>query len=311
MNVPSLQVLHGIGFDAAIETASKLLGMYEYRNDENVFPHVYPLGLGVIAVAPINMAQAYATFPNQGKLVTPLAIRFVEDRKGNIILEPEANLRAEQKRLGRGIQALDEQTAYIMVSLLQSTVEYGTLANRRREFGGFGGMPMAGKTGTTQNWSDAWTVGFSPYMTTAIWFGFDIKGNSLGLNQTGATAVGPVWTEYMKRIHQGLPLREFVRPSTGLIERKVCAVSGLLPTEFCTDGTRLETFIVGTEPTRSCEMHKQLYERDQELLLRLQDTLMMESIPDSYAPLTLPDYNFQNGGSFPEIQSDSVNPLLD
>jgi len=58
-------------------------------------------------------------------------------------------------------------------------------------------------------------------------------------------------------------------------------------------------------------MHKQLYERDQELLLRLQDTLMMESIPDSYAPLTLPDYNFQNGGSFPEIQSDSVNPLLD
>ena len=105
-----------------------------------------------------------------------------------------------------------------MTDLLQSTVAYGTLANRRRNVGGFDGMPMAGKTGTTQNWQAAWTVGFSPYYTTAIWFGFDKMGNSLGRNLTGATAAGPVWASYMKEIHKDLEPKPFEEPESGLIK---------------------------------------------------------------------------------------------
>lgn len=313
MNVPSIQVLNNIGFEAAIDMSSKLLGMYNQRNNERDFPRVYPLGLGVISVSPLKMAQAYATFANRGKLVEPLAIRYVEDRSGNIILEPEAQLRTEQKKQGKSLQALDEQSAYIMVNLLQSTVEYGTLANRRREIGGFDGMPMAGKTGTTQNWSDAWTVGFSPYVTTAIWFGFDIPGNSLGLNQTGATAVGPIWANYMKEIHKDLPVKDFVRPSTGLIERRVCSVSGLLPTEYCSDGTRLELFILGTEPNRTCDIHEIQRERDQELRNRIQNMLLIETPPDSF---TIPPFDFSSSESFfnllpQETDTSKENPLLD
>ena len=174
-------------------------------------------------------------------------------------------------------------------------------------------MPMAGKTGTTQNWSDAWTVGFSPYVTTAIWFGFDIPGNSLGLNQTGATAVGPIWANYMKEIHKDLPVKDFVRPSTGLIERRVCSVSGLLPTEYCSDGTRLELFILGTEPNRTCDIHEIQRERDQELRNRIQNMLLIETPPDSF---TIPPFDFSSSESFfnllpQETDTSKENPLLD
>ncbi len=204
MNVPSIQVLDKIGFDAAINRAARLLGVSDPNEIKATFPRKYPLGLGIISVAPIQMARAFATFPNGGKEVNPIGIRYIEDRSGKIILEPEREIRANQKREGERLQILSPQAAYLMVDLLKSTVDFGTLANRRRRVGGFP-MDFAGKTGTTQNWSDAWTVGFSPYVTTAVWFGFDMPGNSLGLNQTGATAAGPVWARYMKSIHENNP----------------------------------------------------------------------------------------------------------
>ncbi len=320
MNVPSIQVLDGIGFDAAIERASRLLGINGPQRIEKTFPRKYPLGLGIISVAPIQMAKAFSTFVNEGKEVTPLAIRYIEDRKGNIILEPEKELRAEQKKQGENLQILSPQEAYIMVDLLRSTVEFGTLANRRRNVGGFDDMPMAGKTGTTQNWSDAWTVGFSPYLTTAVWFGFDVPGNSLGINQTGATAAGPIWAQYMKTIHQDLPAREFNKPETGLREVTVCAKSGMLPTSDCSD-TMDEIFLEGTEPTTLCTICDFEDERDQQLIANLRKTVITESVP-------LDDFEFPDiernlmddielnlelermtGSS--ESRSEVSNPLLD
>ncbi len=273
MNVPSIQVLDLIGFDAAINRAARLLGINDPEEIRRTFPRKYPLALGVISVAPIQMAKAFATFPNQGKEVTPIGIRYIEDRSGKIILEPERELRANQKREGERLQILSQQAAYIMIDMLKSTVEFGTLANRRRMVDGFP-MPFAGKTGTTQNWSDAWTVGFSPYITTAVWFGFDMPGNSLGLNQTGAMAAGPVWARYMKDIHENnpeLPPTDFKRPG-GLVELSVCSVSGMLPTEYCNEGVKTEIFIAGTEPRKFCTFHEFKTERNTELIKKLQDS---------------------------------------
>jgi penicillin-binding protein 1A len=161
------------------------------------------------------------------------------------------------------IQVISPQNAYIMTSLLRKTVEMGTLAygsgygskftfldengNRYR-------IPAAGKTGTTQNWADAWAVGFTPYYTTAIWFGFDKPGNSLGLSLTGATLAGPVWGDFMREIHQGLPRKDFVRPSTGIVDVTVCSKSGLLPTPAC-PGLVTLSFLAGTQPTEYCTLH--------------------------------------------------------
>ena len=319
MNVPSTKVLDVIGFDVAIERASRLLGMYDQRNNEELFPRKYPLALGVVAVAPINMARAFATFPNQGQEVEPLAIRYIEDRKGNILLEHEKNLIKErQRRSDEELQILSPQEAYIMVSLLESVVERGTLANRRRQFGGFDGMAMAGKTGTTDNWTNAWTVGFSPYMTSAVWFGFDLPGESLGRNQTGATAAGPVWTEYMKRIHEDLPPTQFVKPDTGLISRKVCAVSGLLPTSECDDGFIDEIFLSGTEPERLCDIHPAKVTREEELANRLKERLMLENYTASDLPmpeLAEPSFDLTaqkvEGPTQNPQNGQSSNPLLD
>jgi penicillin-binding protein 1A len=117
-------------------------------------------------------------------------------------------------------------------------------------------IPAAGKTGTTQNWADAWTLGYTPYMTTAIWFGFDRPGNSLGVSQSGAAIAGIAWANYMAEIHRGLPAKDFVRPHTGLIDVSICSVSGLLPTEYCDEGTETLTFYEGTQPRQYCDLHE-------------------------------------------------------
>jgi penicillin-binding protein 1A len=250
MNVPSLRILDRVGFDAALNTASRLLGIPEGERVQRNLVRRYPVGLGIVEVAPIEMAKAFATFPNQGKEVVPIGIRYIEDRNGRIILEPEKQMRLEQRERGEDRQVLSPQTAYIMTDMLQTTLESGTLQHLPRYyFDEDFDQPVGGKTGTTQNWSDAWTVGFTPYYTTALWFGFDQGGtNSLGTNQTGAVTAGPVWGRYMNAIHQGLPRREFTRPSDGLRTVTVTERSGKLPTEDYDGPTREEIFISGTEP---------------------------------------------------------------
>ncbi|MDC7125905.1 MAG: PBP1A family penicillin-binding protein [Spirochaetales bacterium] len=320
MNVPSIQVLEGIGFDAAIERISRMTGLYDKRNDEEYFPRGFTLGLGVTALAPINMARAFATFPNQGKEVEPIAIISVEDREGNIILEPERDRLREKQKNKYDDQIMSPQVAYIMTDMLQSTVQYGTLANRRRFVHGFDGMPMAGKTGTTQNWQAAWTVGFSPYYTTAVWFGFDRMGNSLGRDLTGATAAGPYWALYMKEIHKDLERKQFPEPDSGLVRVRVCRKSGLLPTNDCNEGTKEEIFLAGTEPKKTCDIHKFEKQRDEELLQRLQNNLLIEDLPTNnfdIPDLELPDFlnddnNNKTKTNKEEEQADSgFNPYLD
>ena len=246
MNVPSLKVLEAIGFDAAIERASRMLGIETPAEIEATFPRKYPLGLGVIAVSPLQMARAYATFANNGQSVAPLAIQYVMDRNGRMVLEVEKEVRARQGANQQERQIMTPQVAYVMTDLLQSTVQWGTLRWASGTVGGFQ-TDTAGKTGTTQNWSDAWTVGFTPRQATALWMGFDERGETLGLNLTGATAAGPAWAEYMKAVEPGQPLR-FVRPATGLIEVTVNARSGLLPAGAQGESIIQEIFLSGTDP---------------------------------------------------------------
>jgi penicillin-binding protein 1A len=311
MNVPSLKVLDTIGFDAAITRASTLLGITDPAEIETIFPRKYPLGLGIIKINPLQMARAFATFPNQGRLIEPIAISYVEDRNGKLVLEPEKDLRSRQMRAGRSLQAMTPQEAYIMVSLLQSTVSSGTLRWAASTVGGFD-RPIAGKTGTVQNWSDAWTVGFTPQITTAVWFGFDELGYSLGVNQTGATTAGPAWAAYMKAAHEGLPAEEFSKPNSGLLEVTVCAKSGLLPTNYCNEGTVKEIFLTGTEPRDFCDLHKYEFDRNESLKNNIKDSILLGD-PLPAEPL-LPNWAepiFGEEEVEPVQSDDTVNPLLD
>jgi penicillin-binding protein 1A len=264
MNVPSLTILDTIGFDAAINRAAALLGITDPEKKRSTFPRVYPMGLGIISVAPIQMARAFATFANEGREVEPIAIRSIEDRNGRVIIDNERDLRLAQRQKGKAIQIISPATAYVMTQLLKKTVEIGTLSSGsgygakfafQDEAGKRYRIAAAGKTGTTQNWSDAWTVGFTPYYTTAIWFGFDRPGNSLGLDATGATLAGPVWGDFMREVHMGLPARDFTRPSSGVVDVTVCAKSGQLLTSLCNSGSVTLTFLEGSSPHEYCTLH--------------------------------------------------------
>ena len=264
MNIPSLKVLDGIGFEAGINRSIALLGIPKEEVPYRGFVPGYPIGLGVCSVRPIELARAYSVFASGGKEVTPIAIRSVEDKNGNVILNPEKEVRTALQAKGAAAQVISPQTAFIMTELLQNTVRSGSLAGpssngnklRYRDSNGrLYKIPAAGKTGTTQNWADAWAVGFTPYYTSVFWFGFDKPGQSLGLQLTGSTLSGYPWADYMKKVHNGLPMKEFSKPATGVIEATVCSVSGGILTPECGNHKVTAWYLEGTQPTQVCSVH--------------------------------------------------------
>ena len=320
MNVPSLKILDGIGFEAAIDRAVALLGIPKNEIASRAFVPGYPIGLGVCSVRPVEMARAYAIFANGGKEITPMAIRTVEDKNGNVILNPELDIRKEQAAKGEKIQVISPQTAFVMTKLLEQTVNNGgTLAaqawhfNYRDENKNRYTMPAAGKTGTTQNWADAWTCGFTPYYAAAFWFGFDKPGQSLGLNITGATLAGYAWGEYFDKIHENLPLKDWNKPLEGVIECTVCSESGQILTEACGDHKTTQWYLKGTEPTEICPIHSSASSSSM-AINRLEREMMKTGLKLDFEferqPLKL-NLDFLDGDYSFESSSDSLEEKID
>lgn len=304
MNIPSLRVLKEIGFDAAIQRSSRMLGITDPAEIVRVFPRYYPLGLGIISISPLQMARAYAVFANQGREVEPIAVRYIEDRNGKIILDAERELRAKQAR--KDMQIMSPQTAYIMTSILRTTLEEGTLRGNF-SLGDLEERPMSGKTGTTDNWGAIWTVGFSPQITTAIWFGFDEGSRSMGVKITGATQAGPIWAAFMRAAHKNLPPEKFIKPDTGLVEMTVSETSGLLPTEYSAK-KRVEIFLAGTEPKTFDQLDEYYEKKKQETADALKNAMLKGDVPADIPGISLPPLEAPVTG--PET-SESGNSLLD
>ena len=201
------------------------------------------IALGTSEVLPIEIVSAYSALANKGVYSKPFAITKIEDRYGNIIKEyyPERK------------EVLSEETAYLMTSLMQTVMDRGTGGSARWKYKF--NRPAAGKTGTTQGWSDAWFVGFTPQIAAGGWFGVDDFKVPLGPGQDGSKAALPAWAKFMKAAHDTLelPLEKFEKPS-GIIDEKVCTVTKKLPLPACP--IEQEIFKDGTEPTQNCKVHK-------------------------------------------------------
>ena len=314
MNVPSMKVLSRIDWNDAINIPARLLGLEPDELPARGFQMVMPYALGVVSVSPIEMARAFTTFPNLGRETEPVAIRYIEDRNGRIVSEPEKIIRESILKKGAAAQLISPQTAFIMTDLLQSVVSEGTLASAREQVGGLP-MPMGGKTGTPQNWSAAWTVGFSPYYTSAVWIGFDKGGNaSLGTSQTGSAIAGPIWAKYMKAVHENLAPRHFSYPDGGISYVDIVPKSGLLPPPDYTGPTRKEIFKAGTEPKTFDELTKKEEEQQQQLLKDLGNHL--NSGINSIDTSSMPDFNLDtdlkhNAGQGPIQPTSSPRPSAD
>ena len=274
LNIPALKILEKVGFDAAIDRAVALLGIPQKELPSRAFIPGFPIGLGTVSVRPIEMARAYAIFANGGKAITPTAIRTVEDRNGNIILNIERDI---HKNMKNPTQVITPQNSFVMTKIMEHGPTVGTLRfgsqNRSsliepstgdpmgskfvyvdKKTGQEFQMPVAGKTGTTQNWGDAWAIGYTPYYTAAFWFGFDTPGNSMGMSGTGASLAGPPWGDFMKVIHKGLPYKDWPQPEEGTVVKiNVCAETGKLCAEGCSQIALW--FMADNVPKEICDIH--------------------------------------------------------
>ena len=215
-------------------------------------PRNFSIALGSFEVGPYELARAYSIIAKGGKDVIPFSIRYIKDRNNNVLenIEEEVNELMKEKKKNGTIQIIDPQTAQIMTSMLKTIISSGTGLSASI------GRPAGGKTGTTNNWRDAWFVGFSPQLTTCIWMVYDKLGLSLGIGQSGGVVAAPVWARYMKEALKDEPAANFPIYSQ-LIEREVCALSGLLPSYYCTKVIQ-EVFTDETVPQYECERCKNI-----------------------------------------------------
>jgi len=203
-------------------------------------PDVPSLSLGTGVVTPLELTTAYAVFPNQGLSVQPRAITRVLDADGAVAYSDPV----------QGQRVVSEQVAYQMVSMLEDVVDRGTGSAARATYGIR--FPIGGKTGTTDDFKDAWFVGFSSSLVTGVWVGFD-QPATIGREAYGARYALPIWSEFMKSTARLRPPQAFEVPD-GLEEVQLCSVSYLKPVEECPVYT--EYFKDGDDiPTKLCPIH--------------------------------------------------------
>jgi penicillin-binding protein 1A len=201
------------------------------------------IALGTSEVYLLDVVNAYSAFANKGVLNQPFGISKIEDRYGNLIKE-YFPIREE---------VLREESAYLMTSLLQTVMDAGTGGSARWRHNFY--HPAGGKTGTTQNWTDAWFVGFSKQLAAGVWIGVDDPRVSLGEGQDGSRAALPAWARFMTAAHDtlGLKREKFERPD-GVIHVEICSLTKDKPTNLCP--LESEIFIKGTEPSQLCKVHR-------------------------------------------------------
>jgi 1A family penicillin-binding protein len=203
-------------------------------------PDVPSLALGSGLVTPLDLTSAYAVFPTLGYRVRPRGIVSVLNAGGE---------RVHQVHVERE-QILSEQVSFQMVTMLQDVIERGTGASARRL--GVSG-PVGGKTGSTNDYRDAWFVGFSSSVVAGVWVGFD-QPERIRAGGTGARVALPIWADFMRRVSRRLPAGT-VTPPPDLRTEELCLISYQRPVEGCP--TYIEHFKDGDEiPSRLCSVHQ-------------------------------------------------------
>jgi penicillin-binding protein 1A len=231
LNPVAVKLLEQAGIDPTIRNARRLGVTADLTPD-------LALGLGSSGVSLLEMTAAYGTMAAGGLYARPHFVRRILDREGRVIDE----------QIPQVHQATSPQLAYVMTRLLQGVVQNGTAKAAR-----ILKRPVAGKTGTTDNYHDAWFIGYSPDIVTGVWIGFDDMRRSLGRGETGGKAALPIWIDFMQRALGEAEPAPFPAPD-GVRQARIDPDSGLLATPQCRK-VFLETFVEGTVPVRHCDQH--------------------------------------------------------
>lgn len=220
LNIPAVKTLALIGLDKALKTAHDM-GITTL-NDKDRYGLSLVLGGGEVKL--VDLTTAYGVFANNGTLAPTTPVLKITDSRNKEIYNHEQSKDAHE--------VLDPKIAYQVTSILAD------VEAKRPTFSGvmrsltLNGRPVASKTGTTNAYRDAWTIGYTPQYVTGVWAGNN--DNTSMNNAGGSIAAAPLWDEYMERIHQGLPVEQFVRPG-GIEDLEVARYSNLLPTAATTE----------------------------------------------------------------------------
>jgi penicillin-binding protein 1B len=231
LNAATLDLAERVGVDRILETARASGITSPLRRDLGV-------ALGASEVGLLELVAAYEPFAAAGRRATPRLVVAVADAGGSVLEAPPPE----------SAVVLDPAVAYLMTSMLESVVREGTA--RALPSLGFA-APAAGKTGTTNDGRDAWFVGYTTSLLAGVWVGDD---RNRALKLTGAKDALPLWASFMKEAAADRPALEFVRPP-GVALARICLDTGLLARSGC-PRKRDEVFLAGSEPTRSCALHR-------------------------------------------------------
>ncbi len=244
-NVIAVKVLERTGVETMVNLAQRM-GITSF-DDPDKMGLALTLGGGEVSL--LELATAYAVLANGGFAVHPRVVRSVEDSEGNRLWTDDC-LEGTSPCMDKAV--LDPRVAYLITDILSDDLA------RIPTFGESSDLvlsrPAAVKTGTTTDFRDNWTVGYTPNLLTGVWIGN--ADNEMMKQVTGVTGAAPLWHDVMEVALSELPAVEFAQPE-GMVQREVCAVSGLLPNPYCPHHM-METFIAGTEPTESCDVHQKI-----------------------------------------------------
>lgn len=237
-NVPEVKIMKELTPTKSIEYLRKF-GVSTLKTAEDDPVHndeSLPLAIGGLSdgISPLEMAAAYSAIANDGEYITPTFYTKVVDSDGNTVLTPKQ----EKTRV------ISEQNAYLVKSILQESVKYGTAT-----YCAISGMDVAAKTGTTDGSKDRWLCGFTPYYAAACWFGYDTPEE---VKYNGTNPAGQIWDAIMTDIHKSLDKATFTKPG-GIVESTVCKKSGCLASTGCGE-TYKEMFTSDNLPEK-CQGH--------------------------------------------------------
>jgi len=230
LNAATARLAQQVGLRPILEIARQM-------GVESNLPPYPSVVLGAAEVTPFEIAQAYSVLANGGLRADLVSVKNVSDRGGMAIERNPIHV----------AQVVDPESAYLVTHLLEGVLDHGTAGRARRL--GFR-RPAAGKTGTTNDYNDAWFVGFTPELLTVVWVGFDRKRS---LKLAGGDAAIPMWAEFMKQATKGVPETAFL-PPPGIAQVRIDPDSGALATDAC-PSTILEAYFEDHAPSEACPLH--------------------------------------------------------
>ena len=257
LNLVSIRVLQQLGVDPTI----KYLENFGFTEDE--LPRDLTLALGSASFEPLEMARAYSVFANKGYRITPYYIEKVLDGSGKLLFQATPDIACDSCKLpdkgdpGTGMPqgapvAITPQNAWLMTSMMQEVIKTGTGVAAQA----LGRPDIAGKTGTTNDFTDAWFDGFTSHLVAVVWVGNDQPSQPLGAGEQGALAALPIWMEFMGPALNGVPIPKdpFPRPF-GIEDARIDPNTGLLANADDPDSI-WEYFLTGHLPAKEAEKKK-------------------------------------------------------